>query len=113
MRPSSRPSRLFERARGIFLQGILWMHCLLANPNALHALFRALFFLCHPERSRGTPDFFRCWKVHPNHASSDVFGARSVVEGESAGIQKDPGSLGYARDDTRTKIGERPRLLFA
>jgi hypothetical protein len=30
----------------------------------------------------------------------------SVVEGESAGVQKDPGSLGYARDDTWKVRGE-------
>ena len=73
--------------------------------------------------------------MHPNHASSDLFGAllfahyehvatlcgahfdRSVVEGATASVQKDPGSLGYARDDTRegrhdTKNGARGLNFF-
>jgi hypothetical protein len=44
--------------------------------------------------------------MHLNQASSDIFGARSVAEGESAGIQKDPESLGYARDDTKRQHGK-------
>jgi hypothetical protein len=30
-----------------------------------HVLFPVAFFLCHPERSRGTPDLSRCQPKHP------------------------------------------------
>jgi len=53
-----------------------------------------------PSEAEGPRIFYDTWNMHPNHASSDVFGARSVAEGESARVQKDPGSLGFARDDT-------------
>jgi hypothetical protein len=28
--------------------------------------------LCHPERSRGTPDFSECQPTHPNHGAIEV-----------------------------------------
>src|ERR1700735_1284744 len=79
------------------------------NPASLCAKYPSLCHRssCHPERSRGTPDLLRRRKMHLNHASSDVFGARSVAEGESAGIQKDQGSLGCARDDTKKRTPKK------
>jgi hypothetical protein len=35
--------------------------------------------LCHPERSRGTPDLSRRQPTHPNHGSTAVYDARSSV----------------------------------
>ena len=63
-----------------------------------------------PSVAEGPRIFHDARKIHPNHASSDVFGAGSVVEGDAAGIQKDRGpsatlgmtqKKGGARDDTK------------
>ena len=41
--------------------------------------FRAV--LCHPERSRGTPDLFECWPtdpIHPDQTTSSTLSARAL-----------------------------------
>jgi hypothetical protein len=90
------PRELLEKT----IAEILRRHCNLGSANYFS-------FLCHPERSRGTPDPLRRRKMHANHASSDELWRahfdRSVVGVELARIQKDPGSLGYARDDTKNE----------
>jgi hypothetical protein len=65
--------------------------------------------LCHPERSRGTPDLSRCRgsSIPLGHAKPSAFLPRlsecTVVDGALAGVEKNPGSLGCARDDTKIK----------
>ena len=52
-----------------------------------HLLFVFVCSLCHPERAEG-PGSSQRRKMHPNHSSSDVFGARSLVGGDAATLRK-------------------------
>jgi hypothetical protein len=69
-------------------------------------------FCVIPSAAEGPRIFLSARRCTPNHGASDLLFAsfqsasktlnRAGVEGALAGTEKDPGSLGYARDDTKT-----------
>src|SRR5271156_1957728 len=66
-------------------------------------------------RSRGTPDLSRRWNMHLNHASSDVFGARSVVgvsRRASRKIRGPSATLGMTQRKTTQKEKAVNRFIF-
>jgi len=66
-------------------------------------------FLCHPERSRGTPDLSLRRLPHLDCDTTGSLGThpRSLHEWAAVfHIEKDPGSLGFARDDTKKDDGQ-------